>query len=337
MKVEITLSIVARSAWKKIKRSVKKSIPLFILSVTCSFAALAQHNVFSVGSTQTLTITNGTLFSADSLVLTPSTNFTIASNALLETPVAMLGTPTNSISRVYYLNNTVTFSGLINIYYKLSELNGNTESALKYTDSTTGDFFWPVAASSSVNTASHFVSLNASSKIFAAATATQTGTVLLLKLLDFGGNINGNNVNLTWTVDQNQESKNFIVESSADGSHIEGIYKYYYNDVDAALTTKFYRIMITALSGEVSYSPVIQITNGNNANNVYVAANNNSATIYFVGTQPKNMRVINSAGQMIYKNNLSRYQYEINNLTPGLYFAQYELNGINSSKKFVVL
>jgi hypothetical protein len=347
MTVETTFNILLLLALGKIKRSIMKIIAFLILSLTCSFAAWAQHNVFSVGSTQTLTITNATLFSADSLVLTPSANFTIASNALLETPVAMLGTPTNSISRVYYLNNPVTFSGLINIYYKLSELNGNTESALKYTDSTTGDFFWPVAASSSVNTTSHFVQLSASNVIFAAATATQTGTVLLLKLLSFTGSRKGNNVNLTWTIDQNEESKSFTVESSVDGqnwqqiaivegSDAEGMYKYYYDDIGSATTTKLYRIIITALSQQISYSPIIEISNGNNLNNVYVAANNHSATIYFVEVQPKNIRIINSAGQIIYNNNIGRYQYEINNLLPGLYVVQYELNGITATKKFVV-
>jgi hypothetical protein len=233
------------------------------------------------------------------------------------------------------------------IYYQLAELNGNTESALKFSDSTIGNYFWLVSASSSVNTTTHSVSLAASGKVLVAATAAQVGTILSLKLLSFTGSIYGNNVNLTWTIEQNEESKSFTVQSSADaqswqdvavveGSHADGIYKYYYDDVDAALTTKFYRIVITALSGEVSYSSIIQITNSNNSNNVYVASNNNSATIYFVGTQPKNIRVINSAGQIIYNNNISLYQYEINNLLPGLYVAQYELNGIAATKKFVV-
>jgi hypothetical protein len=346
MKVEITVRIAASSAWEKIKREAMKIIALFILSFTCSVTAWAQHNVFSAGSTQTLTITSGTIFSADSLVLIPTGNFTIASNALLETPVAEPGLPNNSITRVYYLNNPITFTGSVQIYYKLSELNGNTESALKYADSTSGNY-WLVSASSTVNTTSHFVQLAASSEMFEAATATQAGTILLLKLLSFTGTSNGNNVNLTWTVDQNEESKSFTVESSADGqvweqvgvvegSHVEGMYQYYYDDVDAAATTKFYRIVITALSGEVSYSPVIKIAKVNNTNNVYVAANNNSATIYFVGMQPKNIRVINAAGQIIYHYNISLNRYEINNLLPGLYVAQYEVNGITAAKKFVV-
>jgi hypothetical protein len=121
-----------------------------------------------------------------------------------------------------------------------------------------------------------------------------------------------------------------------EGSPVQGIYKYYYNDVEAAATTKFYRIMITALSEQISYSPIIEITNGNTSNNVYIAANNNSATIHFVGMQPKNIRVINAAGQIIYNNNISRYRYEVNNLLPGLYIAQYEINGIAATKKFIV-
>jgi hypothetical protein len=79
---------------------------------------------------------------------------------------------------------------------------------------------------------------------------------------------------------------------------------------------------------------VIQKSNSNNSNNVYVAANNN-ATIYFAGMQPKNIRVINSARQIIYNNSINHYQYEIDYLLSGASFAQYELNGITTAKKFV--
>ena len=324
-----------------------KIIALSILFFTSSFSVWAQHNVFSAGSAQTLTITNGTIFSADSLVLIPSADFTISSNALLETPVAVTGNPHNSITRAYYLNNSITFTGTVQIYYKLSELNGNTEAALKYGDSTTGSY-WLVTSSSTDNTTSHFVQLSASGEMFVAATATQAGTILLLKLLSFTGSSNGNNVNLAWTVDQNEESKNFTLQSSADGlnwhevtivegSEVAGIYKYYYEDEDAAFSTKFYKIIITALTGQIIYSPIIQINDNISVNDVYVATNNNSARIYFIETQPENIRVINSAGQIIYYSNTSRYQYEINNLLPGLYVAQYKLNGVIVTKKFVVL
>jgi hypothetical protein len=138
------------------------------------------------------------------------------------------------------------------------------------------------------------------------------------------------------------------VETSADeqgwnevavveGSNIEGTYQYYFNDAGAAFTTKYYRLIINEITGQGSYSPIIQITNDNNSNSVYIAANNNSAIIYFSGRLPKNIRVINVAGQIIYGNNTARSQYEINNLLPGLYVAEYELNGIALTKKFIVL
>jgi hypothetical protein len=306
----------------------------------------AQHNVLSAGSAQTLTITNGTIFSADSLVLIPTGSFTIASNTILETPVAVPGFPTNSISRVYYLNNPVTFTGSILIYYKPSELNGNTESALQYSDSTNGGW-WLVYALSTDNSASHFVTQPASSDMFVAATATQTGTVLLLKLLSFTGNWNGDYTRLTWTVEENEDSKNFTVESSTDGldwqdiaivpaSLAEGRYTYNYNDGDITFTTKFYRIKITELSGQISYSSIIKISKGNVIYNAYVVGKRNGATIYFTGMQPKAICIINAAGQTIWNDNTSRSQYEVNNLFPGFYFVQYKLNGNTRVKKFVL-
>jgi hypothetical protein len=45
---------------------------------------------------------------------------------------------------------------------------------------------------------------------------------------------------------------------------------------------------------------------------------------------------MNGSGQTIYRNNVSNNRYEIDNLLPGLYIAQYELNGTVAIKKFVV-
>jgi hypothetical protein len=325
---------------------MKKNSILIFFSLAFFHTIHAQHNVFSAGATQTLTITNGTIFSADSLVLIPTGSFTIASNALLETPVAVPGFPTNSISRVYYLNNPVTFTGSILIYYQLSELNGNTESSLQYSDSTNGGW-WLDYALSTDNSTSHFVTQPASSDMFVVATATQNGTVLLLKLLSFTGSWNGNYTRLTWTIDENEDSKNFTVETSADGldwqsiavvpaSLIEGQYTYNYNDGDADFTTKFYRIKITELSGQISYSSIIKISKGNLINNAYVVGGYNEATIYFTGMQPRVVRVMNSSGQIIWVSNTVSNQYELNNLLAGVYFVQYEVNGITAAKQFVV-
>src|ERR1700674_3991945 len=113
MKVRFTEALVAVSALERAKSSGIQAMAFFILFMTVTFIDRAQHNVLSVGAVQTLTITSGTTFSADSLVLLPTSNFTMASNTILETPVPVPGVPTNSIKRVYYLNSPVTFTGLI--------------------------------------------------------------------------------------------------------------------------------------------------------------------------------------------------------------------------------
>jgi len=323
-----------------------KVVAFLILCVTSSSIVFGQHNVFSVGSTTALTVTGGTLFSADSLVLSPGSNFTMASKSLLETPVPSAGYPNGTIKRVYYWNSPVTFTGTLQIYYQLSELNGNTESLLNFSDSTVGSW-WLVTWTGFVNTTSHYVQYPASALTFNAATAAQTGAILLLKLLSFTGNWDVNHVALTWVVDQNEESKSFTVESSIDGqqwqtvsivpgSLVTGQYKYLSNDYDAAFTTNLYRIKITGLSSEISYSPIIKINKSSIACNMYVVGKINGATIYFSGLQPKAVRLLNSYGQLVWMSNISHPKYELANLLPGVYFVQYEMKGAMGAKQFVV-
>jgi len=344
MKAKDPLPVVAILVQRKAERTAMTIMVFLIFFLTRSPIARAQHNVLSVGATSALTITSGTIFSADSLVFTPTSDFTMASNSILETPVAVPGAPTNSITRVYYLGSPITFTGIIQLYYQLTELNGNTESALRYNDSTTGSF-WLTAASSTDNSVSHFVQRQNSARMLVAVTATQSGMLLFLKLLSFTGYWDGNQVELAWIVEQNEESSGFTVESSIDGqswqtvadvpgSQVAGQYKYNFNDKDGAFSTRLYRIKLLELSGETSYSSVITINKASTIDNVYVAAKNNGATIYFNGAQPKAVRLINSIGQIIWMDNSSRNQYEMNNLKSGIYFVQYELNGRLGVKQF---
>ena len=306
----------------------------------------AQHNVLSVGNTIPMTIKSGTVFSADSLVLTPSSNFTLASNAILETPVAVPGLPTSSINRVYYLNSGITFSGTIQIYYQISELNGNAEGVLNYADSTPGNK-WLVSAGSTVNMVSHYVQQPALSRIFSSASAAQTGTLLPLKLVSFAGAWIANQVALTWVVDQNEDSRDYTLESSTDGQNwqtdalvpstrVEGQYDYHYNYRIEPFVSKSYRILITELSGHQSYSQIIKLDASSNLNNLYIVGRANGATLHFLGTMPSRVRVLNALGQTIWVNNSSSFIYELRGLVAGLYFVQYETGGKSAAKEFVV-
>jgi hypothetical protein len=199
--------------------NVQKNIALkaivFLILYSSATASLAQHNVFSVGSSKILTITAGTIFSADSLVLISSGDFTMSSNTLLETPVPTPGYPSGSINRVYYFGSPIIFSGNIFIYYQVSELNGNNESTLQYADSTIGSW-WQISGSSIINPISHFVKQAVSAHSVIAATASQAGNVLALQLLSFTGYWQEDHTRLIWVINQNENSRSFTVESSDD-------------------------------------------------------------------------------------------------------------------------
>jgi hypothetical protein len=326
---------------------MNKNSVAFFLCFIFSSTLCAQHNVFSVGGSGSLTILGGTLFSADSLVLTPTGIFTMSSNAVLETPVPTAGSPFGSIDRVYYFNNPIVFTGNIQIYYKVSELNGNIENQLNYADSTIGSW-WLVSSTGIVNTTAHYVQYPASSHSLIAATAAQGGEILLINLVSFTGFWDVDHVHLSWAIDENQDSKEFTIESSQNnqawkavavipGSQMAGEYDYGYNDYNGTFTTREYRIKITENSGDIIYSPIIEISRDLIPNRVYVVSKPHGATIFFPDLQPKGVRIFNAAGQLIWQSNSSQNKYDVNGLFESVYFVQYELNGINGVRKFIVL
>jgi hypothetical protein len=271
----------------------------------------------------------------------------MSSNAILETPVPTPGYPVGSIDRVYYLNNPIVFTGTLQIYYRLSELNGNIESQLNYADSTIGSW-WEVSSTGVVNTTSHYVQYPASSHSLIAATAAQAGEILLIKLVSFTGFWDLDHTNLSWTINQNQDSKEFTIESSQDnqgwktisvipGTQIPGEYNYGYNDYNGTFTTREYRIKITENSGQIIYSPIIDISREAAPNRVYVVSKPHGATLFFPDTQPKAVRIFNAAGQLIWQSNSSQNKYDVNGLFESVYFVQYYLNGIKGVRKFVIL
>ncbi|HLZ85754.1 MAG TPA: hypothetical protein VKQ52_00885, partial [Puia sp.] len=178
----------------------------------------AQTIVLSAGSTKTLTIKSGTVFSADSLVLTPSADVTLSGNTLTESPTPLAIAPNPSIKRVYTFSAQLVYSGTVQVYYNpATELNGNTEANLEYTDSAVGGAWLP-SATSTVNTSLHYVQQSLSAHSFIGVTAAGKATTLPLSLISFTGSWQGNSVPLRWVVEQTSEPVNFTVYSSTDAS-----------------------------------------------------------------------------------------------------------------------
>ncbi len=326
--------------------SFSKVSALSIAFLAAALISRAQRTIISVGAVSSLTIKSGTVFSADSLVLTPSADFTFASNTIQETATPVPLNPNPTINRVYYLNSPVNFTGTMDIYYQPSELNGNAEAALFLTDSTVSST-WVSEMTSTVNTVSHFVQLIASSHSFNAASASGILIPLPLNLISFAGAWNGNSVGLEWLVEQADETVNFDVESSTDGRSWQqigevpglqgnGLFTYNFQDIAPASTTMYYRIKLIQQSGQFIYSYIVQVHKGDNDNNIRMIVNNNTVSVHFAGIQPAAIRLVNTLGMVLRVDQTSRMEYDLNGLFPGVYFLQYEINGHWNVREFLI-
>jgi hypothetical protein len=310
-----------------------------------ALAVSAQKQVLSVGNTTSLTIKSGTVFSADSLVLTPGADFTLSSNTIQESATAVGFPPAPGIDRQYNFSSQITFTGTIQLYYQPSELNGNTESTLEYTDSASG-VAWLPEPTSTVNTSLHYVQFVASAQPFVGATASGPVIDLPITLVSFTGNWNEVDPVLNWVVDQTDGSVTFQIESSTDGATWNTIAtqsgldnnaldNYQFGDPHPPAQNMYYRIELILPSGKSSYSNIVHLQKSGNGN-VILVTGSNSVTLRFSGTMPAGIRLINVSGQVLRTDMTSKQEYDINGLNAGVYFLQYELNGQWAVREFVI-
>jgi len=324
---------------------MKKNI-LFAVLVAGTLAASAQKQILSVGGTTSMTIKSGTVFSADSLVLTPSADLTLASNTIKESAAAANMSPAPGINRQYNFGSQITFTGTIQLYYQPTDLNGNVESTLEYTDSAVG-IGWLPENTSTVNTSLHYVQFVASAQPFVASTASGPGIDLAISLVSFTGNWNQQYPALQWLVDQTGGTVNFSIESSTDGAawneigtvnglDNNGSDNYQFSDVNPPAKNMYYRIELIQPSGKISYSNIVYLDKGTNSNSLVLVAGNHSVSARFSGTLPTAIRLINVSGQVLRTDMTSRQEYQLYGLTAGVYFLQYDLNGQWGVREFVI-
>lgn len=322
-----------------------------LLPVSLVLAALhsgAQKTVFSVGTVTSMTVKASTLFSADSLVLTPGTDLLMSNNILTETATPVQIASNGTIKRVFYFGNQLTYTGLLQIYYDpATELNGNTEAGLVYFDSSSGGT-WTKSMTSTVNTATHYVQQTLSAHPFLSASATSTIVTLPLSLVSFTGAWQGNSVPLQWAVDQENEGVNFTVYSSTDASNWQpiatvpgvpgnGLYTYDYTDFQPAGSPIYYRIALNEASGAVIYSNIVIVHRpGAGDPNLRLVADDHSVHVWFDNEQPAAIRIVSAAGQLIHVDPASRVRYDVYGLMSGVYFLQYNVENVWNTREFLV-
>ncbi|MCE7065314.1 T9SS type A sorting domain-containing protein [Dyadobacter sp. CY326] len=164
-----------------------------------------------------LTIQTGAVITINGLSLAPSQDLVLKNNSLIHSDVAIVGKPTNSINRVYKFSNQINFTGKIGMQYAPSELNGNDESLLQFSFAKE-DLIYSVPTNlSAVNVNTHYLEEIVASKEMVVVTATESGSILPVKLIDFVAIGNEDRALLTWSTSEESNSDHFEIQHSANG------------------------------------------------------------------------------------------------------------------------
>ncbi|MBC7626598.1 T9SS type A sorting domain-containing protein, partial [Ferruginibacter sp.] len=219
-----------------------------------------------------VTILSGTVFTIDSLTLTPSSNFTL-SNVTLSKSATIIHSQTNPyISRVYQFSNTSNpFSGSILMKYSDgAELNGINEADL--TLNIHNGVSWNAYNATTRDGTNNFVLTDGLTGItLNELTLASQFAALPLTWLSFDATKEKQTTLLKWSTASEQNTKSFAVQHSSEGVNWNTIailpaagnstiaIEYNYVHTNPIMGTNYYRIKETDLDNHYSYSPVRKV------------------------------------------------------------------------------
>ncbi|MNS21782.1 hypothetical protein D3C72_535530 [compost metagenome] len=236
-------------------------------------AALPASLQAQVGvQTSGMTILSGTTFSADELVLVPSSDLTLTSTVLTRTATPVVGTSgATSIGRVFNFSSPVVYTGNAGFFYNISELGTNTEALMQvaFTTAAPGSSWtqWTTTTGSTVNTVSGFISQNFTGTTLGRVTSTSSALPLPLQLLAFSAEKGkARTAVISWTVSEEGFVPVYQVERSLDGRTFEpigsqkgignGTQQYTVTDASPVAGNNYYRLLLTDENGGRTYSNI---------------------------------------------------------------------------------
>lgn len=243
---------------------------IFILSGTLFFHEL-HAQILKVSSGTSLFIKSGTIFSADSLTLTPSADFTLSNMSLSKDITVTRSTLNSYIARVYIFSSiTNAFTGSVQInYLDGAELRGIAETAL--TINVDNGTNWNAFTTASRDITNNYVISNLSAVTLNELTLADVAYPLPLIWESFTANRLNNKVLLQWATAQEQNVKDFTVQYSTDGTSWNDLttiasagnssngHNYSYIHTNPLKGNNYYRILITDLDGKSGFSKVLII------------------------------------------------------------------------------
>ncbi len=254
---------------------IKKLLSIFLPSVFIT--GFLQAQILSVSPGTDLTIAAGTTLSADSLLITPSSAFTMNGLSISKSATAVHTLSEPYISKVYQFSSASNpFSGVIQFYYDDAELNGLDEPTLetKIYDGAS----WQDITSAVNDVNNNYVLTNQVNNVsLEELTLVNPSGSLPLLWGPVAAYRQNRQVKVEWTTLQENNISHFNVERSADTRNWSGVN----SDIAAAnlLTTQhyaatdnnynparlYYRIKETDRDARVSYSPVVSVAAEANA------------------------------------------------------------------------
>jgi len=249
---------------------------------------------------------------------------------------------------VYLFSNPISgFRGTARIDYLESELNTVPEANMQMIFHDGID--WNSLNTSSSNTsANYFIGSSSNSLVISELTLTSALSILPVRWLKFNGVLNGENVHLDWSVSEENNVKEYIIEHSAEKStwkSIGKVYpygkggsetKYLYTHTSPSSGKNYYRITEVDKNGNASRSKIVYVLFTQNLFALH--AYPNPVTGGFINvklSQNSLVRIIKSSGEVAFQKSLDQgiQRIDVQQLTPGIY----RLNAQNETISFIKL
>jgi hypothetical protein len=251
---------------------MKKVLCSILLLITIPKFYSLQAQILSVSPGTDLVIRQGTIFFADSLILTPSADFTMSNVSLVRNSTVSHPALNTYIARVYqFSTSTNTFNGTVQINYQDgAELNGLAESDLQL--NVHNGLTWQAFASATNNTVSNYVLTTPITGLaLNELTLASVSGPLPLQWRSFTVAKQDNNVLLQWSTFTEQNSKYFILQTTANGTtwntiatvsaagNSSTVQNYNYLHTSPADGYNYYRVIETGADGKYNYSLVRKV------------------------------------------------------------------------------
>jgi hypothetical protein len=247
----------------------------------------------------------------------------------------------NSNSRILIFNHASTLSNVVNADYVL----GQTDFVSSTTGTSATQLFFPFYIFS---TGTKLLIADASNHRILVQTP---GTLLPLKLINFTGTLQNQNVLLQWQTAEEINTDHFEVEKSIDGKNFTlltivkaaGTGNNNYNTADAQpqIGNNYYRLKSVNDDGSFSYSNIVLVQVGNDYDpsfTIYPSPACKLITVSYNNTAYAEISIYTIDGRKVLTastNGQTKTNIDISNLPTGIYMIEYNSGGKLLRDKFI--